>query len=274
MELLRRNWIYVLWATVYVILSWLFLGGTAGAFFLTLIAYAISISIALSPMGEAILRYVQGFRRIATSREKESLEEIFAEVYKAAREKNPDISSEIELYLSDKMHVNACAVGKRTICLTRGAIETFTPDELKGVIAHELGHISNGDTIALLLNVVGNGIFTIFILIMKVFFVITEMFTGGIVGVVAFLYRKAFELIVFLFMILGNILLSINSRQNEYEADRFAHEIGYGEELTEALYTLQRMSFGSGGNIYDRLMESHPHIAYRIERLEGLCVYN
>ena len=44
------------------------------------------------------------------------------------------------------MYVNAFAIGRNTIAVTMGAIETFSSDELKGIIAHEFGHLSNGDT--------------------------------------------------------------------------------------------------------------------------------
>jgi Zn-dependent protease with chaperone function len=45
--------------------------------------------------------------------------------------------------------INAFAAGHSThdaaVAVTRGALESFTRDELQGVVAHEFSHILNGD---------------------------------------------------------------------------------------------------------------------------------
>ena len=71
------------------------------------------------------------------------------------------------MYTIDSLVVNAYAIGRHTIAVTRGAMETFSEDELKSIIAHEIGHILYGHTTALLLNIIGNGIFSIFVMIAK-----------------------------------------------------------------------------------------------------------
>lgn len=273
--LIKSNWVYILWFLLYFTFAWLLLGATWKSFFITLILYSISIAIALSPMGEYILRKTEGARRIATSREQEYLLPIFEEVYDNAKEQNPALSNNIELHISDAMYVNAFALGKNTIAVTNGAIETFSAEELKGVIAHEFGHISNGDTKALLLNVVGNGIFGIMIMIAKFFMSLLEVLTSSFestfgVGVVLMFLRWILDLGVFLFMYIGQIILSINSRQNEYLADKFAYTTAFGEELTEALYLLQKISIPGKLSLSDRIKASHPHLAERIFRLEKM----
>lgn len=54
-----------------------------------------------------------------------------------------------DVYIVDEPGINAFAVGLSTdraaIGVTRGALDTFTRDELQGVIAHEFSHILNGD---------------------------------------------------------------------------------------------------------------------------------
>ena len=54
-----------------------------------------------------------------------------------------------KIYTSDDPQPNAFATGRNpehsVICLTRGLLETLSPEETKGVLAHELGHIKNRD---------------------------------------------------------------------------------------------------------------------------------
>lgn len=268
--MLKNNTLYFIWCGIYITLSWLILGATWRSFFITIVSYSISITIALSPIGEAILRLMEGARRPATKKEKEYLITIFNEVYEKAKAKDNRLSDKIQLYVTDKMYINACAIGKNTICLTRGAVEVFTEDELRGVLSHEFGHISNGDTIALLLNVVGNGIFTILIMIERLAFSLFELF-GSLVSwfnIVIMISRMFFDFIVLVVLLIGEIILSINSRKNEYLADRFGYEIGYGEELIRVLYILQNTAIPSDMKLIDRLRQSPPHLAYRIEKLE------
>ncbi len=71
-------------------------------------------------------------------------------------------------------------------------------------------------------------------------------------------------------MFIGNVILSANSRNNEYQADEFAHQIGYGGDLIESLYLLQKMSLGEEMALVERMTASHPLLAKRIRRLETL----
>ncbi len=54
-----------------------------------------------------------------------------------------------KLYVMPAKHINAFATGRThnnaVICLTEGAIEKLSRDEIEGVIAHELSHIKNYD---------------------------------------------------------------------------------------------------------------------------------
>jgi heat shock protein HtpX len=270
LELLKNHKLYIIWCGIYITASWFILGATWQSFGITLLAYAISVSIALSPLGEAILRFIEGARRPATKQEKDYLLSLYDEVYESAKEVNKNLSPNIKLFVSDKMFINAFAVGKKTICLTRGAIESFSTEELKGVMAHELGHIARGDTIALLLNVVGNGIFTLIIFGLRLIIGVVNIFRNisPYLKFLTILTKLIIDLMVIIFLFIGEIILSIDSRKSEYQADMFAHKIGYGSELTKALYLLQSAPIPSDTKLLDRLRQRHPHLAYRIEKLE------
>ena len=70
--------------------------------------------------------------------------------------------------------------------------------------------------------------------------------------------------------VIVELLLLINQRQNEYQADEYAYTIGYGRNLTLALYTLERLDTGGNMSIMERIKSSHPHIKERINRLEKM----
>ena len=279
MQFIKSNYMYVLWFILYFTIVWCLFGANADAFILTCLIYSISISIALSPIGEWLLRFFESARPLRTNQEIEYLQPLFDEVYQNALEENPKLSNNIKLYIIDAMFVNAFAMGRKTIAVTKGAIETFNQEELKGVLAHEFGHISYGHTKALLLTVVGNFILSFFVFLFRTFIkimgLISSIFASTspamlIVNIINWIFSILFEITFFLFIYLGQIILSLNSRSNEYQADSFAYQIGFGEELTQSLYLLQKISMTQKMTLKEKLTSSHPHITQRIERLENM----
>ncbi|MDE6021613.1 MAG: M48 family metalloprotease [Ruminococcus sp.] len=184
---------------------------------------------------------------------------------------------DMEICIIDSLAVNACAMGRHTVAVTRGAVETFTENELKGVLLHEIGHIAHGDTQAILLNLIGNGLFSVGVIFIKLLLLLLNLLLpplfndrkGVIVFITSFI-RFILNALLFAVTLTSNIVLAVNSRGNEYRADRFAFEIGYGEDLINALYLLQKMSLGKKMKLVQRMQASHPHIAKRIGRLEYL----
>lgn len=276
MQLLRNNFLYILWFFVYFSIAWAMLGADGRSLFFCLLFYAVAMLVALSPIGEWFIRLTNHTRQLETNREIDYLVPIFEEVYDEAKEQYPYLPK-ITVYTIDSLVVNACAMGRHTVAVTRGAMETFSEDELKAVIAHEIGHILYGHTTALLLNIVGNGVFSIFVIVAKCVITILDLLqtpfekrTRGISYLFISLFRFLFNVVLFLFMFIGNVILSANSRNNEYQADEFAHQIGFGENLIESLYLLQKMSLGEEMELVERMTASHPLIAKRIGRLETL----
>ena len=78
------------------------------------------------------------------------------------------------------------------------------------------------------------------------------------------------ELSILVFVNLSEIILASNSRTSELQADRFAYDIGYGEELIASLYLMQSISMNRKVKLSQRLRASHPHLAKRIGELERL----
>jgi heat shock protein HtpX len=217
-----------------------------------------SLALAFSPAGEWLLRVMSGARKIRTERDREYLTPIFESVYEDVKTNNKRISRKIELYIEETKDINAYAFGSNSISVTRGAMENLTEEQLKGVFAHELGHMNNGDTKVTLVMTVGNGAFTVLWLILKS----------------AMRYKNEDLKFVFMFNAMIGFVVrcftAIGDRHQEYMADEFARDNGYGEGLIETLYFFKELSAGEKMRLRDRLRASHPHLDKRIERLEKL----
>lgn len=282
-KLLKHNWIYLLWFCIYLFIGWLvidaFTENSFQSFFIALTIYILSIMLALSPAGETILRVLQKANPVATQKDREYLLPLFQEVYEQSRQSTPELRKDIRLYIIESMVINAFAAGKRTIAVTRGAVEALDREQLKGILAHEFGHMAHNDTRALIINLVGNGFFSLILFALRICMNIIQLILTIIQGknvvffvfsIIAWIIRILVELFTFVFIILGNILLSINSRINEYNADRYAFEIGYGEQLIASLYLLKQVSLPPNMTLMERVTASHPNIDNRIKRLEQM----
>jgi len=282
-KFLGSNWSYVLWFVIYYTLAGFILGAILDnlltGFIIVSITYGASVTLALSPAGEAILRATEGCRKPATGQEQNYLIPMFEEVYQNAKAISPKLNDGIKLYIMDAMYVNAFAIGRKTVAVTKGAMETFTADELKGILAHELGHMEYGHTKALLLAVIGNFFFSIIVWAFRTLLNIIQFISdivaqinvlGAVFSFLTLIFRGYVNLVTFSFSNLSQIILALNSRINELQADKFAHEIGYGRELISGMYLLQKISINADVSIVERWKASHPHLADRIRSLEKL----
>ena len=146
---LKSNWSYLIWFGFYFTITMsivrFFTSTTAQAFLISAILYGISVAYSLSPIGESIIRRKTGAEPVKTLMDRNKLIPIFEEVYASAVEMFPRISRHIQIYVIEDRNVNAFATGRHTIAVTRGAME-LGDNELKGIIAHEFGHLAHGDT--------------------------------------------------------------------------------------------------------------------------------
>jgi len=233
--------LYLVGSFLYYLLTASMLGLPEG-FIIAFVLYAISLLIVFSPLGEKLLRLLERVRKIETKQEKAYLLPIFEDIYTQAKRHSPELGH-IELCVIDKIAVNACALGKHTIAVTKGAMETFSEDELKALMAHEIAHILYGDTIAKMYVVIGNGLYSFFVLIIRTFLAVTDFVQAlykrpGSERLIVIALRFIFDLIIFAIMFLMQMIVSINSRSSEYRADRYAYELGYGEKLVQAFYMM------------------------------------
>ena len=254
------------------------------------IVYAISVALALSPIGEAIFRSMNGCREIADSSILNRLTPLFNEIYEKAKLKDPNLSQNIKLYMVDQPYPNAFALGRNTVCVTNGLLH-LDDAEIKGIFAHEFAHLSNKDTDIALFIYVGNLLASLMFLILRVIlFIISFLMIsfsesnstyetydaygrrqrkkgGALKGfALAAGLDMIYVAIIGLYTKLGIILVSHSSRNHEFAADKFAYNLGYGRELRDALVELQGETEKPTGFVAN-LMATHPKTALRIEKL-------
>lgn len=284
-QFLKSNYIFFVLFFLHLIICFLLFRDNLKVFLWVVLVELIGIILALSPLGEILVRLFCGARKIMTNQEAEFLYPLFYSVYQDAIKTNPSISRNIKLYIDETPEINGFAVGSNTIAITRGAIETLDEQEIRGLIAHEFGHIANGDTKALLIYTLGNGVLSIITcmisLIIQFFISLMTYITffdykNNIEGsglLLCFLLpiimmKKLFHLIFTFFGFLFGLLISFGRRQNERQADYFAFKNGYGEDLLQLLYSLNQINLNSKLTILEKLKSSHPIIPKRIMYLE------
>lgn len=246
-----------------------------------IVVYAISLVLALSPFGEWVLRLQTGCKKIKRVEHINLLEPIFREVYENAKKLDPNLSDDIQLFMNNDESPNAFATGRKTICVTKGLLK-MPAEQIKATLAHEFGHLSHKDTDLILVVTVGNMIVSAVILGIKLIIefyhliaIIVSACLGGGEGVIASLLTSLYHLLITaivagltkLWTWIGNVLVMKSSRDNEYEADEFAFNLGLGNELCALLDNL-----GDSGaqGLFATLASSHPDNDGRIAKLQEL----
>lgn len=188
-----------------------------------------------------------------------------------------------KVYVIDEPHPNAFATGRdpkhAAVAATTGLLDMLTPDEVAAVMAHELGHIRNRDTLIMTMVATLAGAISM-LANFGMFFRGSDGRGAGIAGLLAVLVAPFAAMIVQLAI----------SRTREYSADRAGAEIsGNPRALASALAKLahgasrihnpvaERMpaaaqlyivpSLGRG----DSLFSTHPATENRIAALEDIA---
>ena len=258
---------------------------------LSFVIYIGSIALSLSRVGEAFLRWKHKCKRIKDDNILNRVEPLFNEVYERAKELNPKICENIRLFIQEDDGPNAFSLGRRTVCITTGLL-ALDDRQIKAVMAHEFGHLSNQDTdLTLVVNVANTFIHLIFIIIWVLLFlfklilrVITLLFAfagEGAAAVLGAICDFLFTVISFvcvrlvekIWNIIGNLLLMFSSRGAEFKADLFAKNLGYGDDLINFFETFPDSSPGKRSKFtliiskMSTIGASHPATWRRIENL-------
>ncbi len=193
------------------------------------------------------------------------------------------------IYIMRDAQPNAFATGRNpenaAVAVTTGLLETLTHDEVAGVIAHELAHIKNRDTLTMTVAATVAGAISMLAQF--------GMFTGGAQGREQGGLGAVGVIFAVLFAPLAAMLIQMTiSRTREYSADRDGAAIS-GQPLALAS-ALAKISSRAGriemtsaernpasaslfivnplsGRPMDNLFATHPSTANRIAALERLA---
>jgi Zn-dependent protease with chaperone function len=254
---------------------WMFSDATADTKTTIWIIYGASVLISLSPIGELVLGLFAGANPIVRTDMQLRVMPVLDVVHERARKKTPSLPKKINLWLIHDPAPNAFAIGRRTICLTDGAVE-LSDSALMGLIAHEMGHLANKHTDIQLLIGGANIFITGFLILLKIISWIVagistliaifnrSFLSGCLIGMFATL--SVFS--VWLWARFCTMFLMWSMRANEFVADKYAFDIGFGSELAFALDNTFASQPSNG--LLRALYATHPNVHDRVGQLQQM----
>ena len=187
--------------------------------------------------------------------------------------------------VADSRQPNAFATGRSqssaTVCVTRGIMDTLNPEELEGVLAHELTHVKNRDVMVM---TIATFLSTLAFMIVRWGWLFSgDREGGGAPVLVAILISLVVGVVSFL-------LVRVLSRYREYAADRGGAIItGRPSALASALVKIDgRMDRVPDDDLREqaemnaffiipiksgaigKLLSTHPSTEQRVERLRDM----
>lgn len=190
------------------------------------------------------------------------------------------------IYIIDTDQPNAFATGRNpqnaAVAATTGLLRRLSPEEVAGVMAHELAHIRNHDTLIMTVTATMAGAISM-LANFAMFFGGDRDRPGGFIGTIA----------VMIFAPLAAALVQMAiSRSREYEADKVGAQIcGQPLWLASALGKIEAFAKGIDNpraeanpasapmyiinplhtHAHDRLFSTHPNTANRIAALQAMA---
>ena len=158
---------------------------------------------------------------------------------------------------------------KKRIVLYDTLTEQMNTDEIVAVLAHEIGHYKHKHVLKGMLYSIPSSLLLFFLLGWMLGSDVLAQALGGTKAVFhlnAIAFFTLYTPISDLLGILGNVL----SRKHEYEADAFAQQYGYGEQLISGLKKLSSQSLSNlmPHPLYVFFNYSHPTLYQRIIKMQ------
>ncbi|PIR22661.1 MAG: protease HtpX [Deltaproteobacteria bacterium CG11_big_fil_rev_8_21_14_0_20_45_16] len=198
--------------------------GFAGAF----------ISLALSRI---IAKWSTGAKVIDPHTTQPDLKWLVNCVHDHARLAGIKTMPEVAVYNSPEM--NAFATGptrnRALVAVSTGLLDRMDRDEIDGVLAHEIGHVSNGDMVTMTLIQAVVNVFVMFFARVVAGFITSNMKGSGR----AMVHLVLVIALQILFGILGSIIVAYFSRQREFRADAAGAQLAGKEKMIAALESLK-----------------------------------
>jgi len=245
------------------------------------------ISLALS---RVMAKWMMGVKVIPPDARDPYLRQLVMTVHELARAAGLPAMPEVGIYESPEP--NAFATGpsraRSLVAVSTGLLEKMTPDQIRGVLGHEVAHIANGDMVTMTLI---QGVINAFVLFLSriLAFVIVQAARGRDSrgnDILMYMLVMVFQIV---FSLLGAIVVCWFSRMREFRADAGGARLAGRQSMIDALRALQRLydpelaaieaqraqafqAFKISGkqSKFLRLFTTHPPLEERIMRLQQL----
>jgi heat shock protein HtpX len=245
------------------------------------------ISLCLSRM---MAKWMMGVKIIDPNTQSADEAKLVETVYSLCRSAGLSHMPEVGLFRSNEP--NAFATGptqsRSLVAVSTALLDRMNPEEVRGVLGHEVSHIANGDMVTMTLL---QGVVNAFVMFLaRVFAYILsglgrnrESNSGGSFGSFI-LFTWVFEIV---FMILGSLLICAYSRYREFRADAGGARLAGRANMIGALKALRdfqkvkdpradnpaiaafKISHPDGKTGLLRLFMTHPPLEERIQRLQA-----
>lgn len=248
------------------------------------------ISLALS---RKMAKWSMGVRLIDNNTYDARLMELKQTVYDLAHSAGLKVMPEVGVYESPDL--NAFATGptrnRSLVAVSSGLLRSMNRDQLRGVLAHEIAHVANGDMVTMTLL---QGVVNAFVMFLAriIAYAVIQLTRSdddeSPIGGFAF-YGISFVLEM-VFMIGGSMIIAAFSRWREYRADAGGARLGGRTQMIAALVALKSNQNiepyehqGEGqvaafkienhkGKGLTRFFSTHPDLDSRIARLQAMPV--
>lgn len=246
---------------------------------ISVLVYGITALLMISPVGEVIVRLFCGAKTIERRDWQNKLNIVMQSIKTSGESRNVSLPEEIKIFYISSPIPNCFSIGK-SICLSSALLDSDI-SVIKGCVAHETAHLVSHDSVSTLLVNMGNLPMMAIVALLQGLSSInrfTSMFNRSIIiGLIHFFVAAMLfvpRIILRVFLGITRLIMSVGSRQKEFEADRFAVEMGFGRELRHALLQTDFESQTETRGLWQNLISAHPSVHDRVGRIDSLLGNN
>ena len=247
------------------------------------------ISLALS---RVMAKWMMGVQVIDPGTRDPELQQLIQTVHNLSRSAGLPAMPEVGVY--DSPEVNAFATGptksRALVAVSTGLLNRMSPDEIDGVLGHEISHVANGDMVTMTLL---QGVVNAFAMFLSrvLAFALAQAMRGdrddrerGVgSSMMTFAVQMVLEIV---FLMLGSIVVAWFSRYREFRADVGGAKLAGRHNMIRALERLRRtyelidpqaqpavqtLKISSHPRGLMALFASHPPLEERIARLQSMA---
>lgn len=243
------------------------------------LVWGMSAALIQLGLSRAMAKWVYGVKLIDTGHCSQQERELVDMVHDLCRRAGLSVMPEVGIYQSSE--ANAFATGptrsRALVAVSSGLFKLMDQDEMRGVLGHEISHVTNGDMVTMTLL---TGVVNAFVMFLSRL-IAYAMARGSRNSQGTYILVQM--LLQFVFLILGSMLIAAYSRHRECRADDGGAHLAGREKMIKALEALQRtydrVDVGSQPALQAmkmsckpqgifRLFSTHPPLEDRIARLK------